>query len=1193
MGVSWTKEQQQVIELRNRNILVSAAAGSGKTAVLVERIITRLIKDANPIDVDQLLIVTYTEAAASEMRERIRSAIEKQLEETPENVHLQRQATLIHSALITTIHSFCLSVIRNHFHVIDLDPGFRIGEEGELKLLKQDVLQQVLEFYYERGEQKFLEFVEHFATGRDDSNVVELILQIFEFSRSYPNPEEWLISCVKMYRVADLEELENTPLAKFIREYIRSCLDDAMEKLRLGITACKEPDGPYMYLKALEADMCIIENMKNATSLQALYVVSKGITWERLAPNRKKEISVELTELVKLLRGQVKDIVSDISTQYLYEEPLDLCKDMERSCPVVEVLVDLVSQFKERFEQEKRAKNIIDFGDMERFALQILTNSQDGTLVPSNVAKEYQQQFAEVMIDEYQDSNLIQEAILTSVSKSYIGEYNIFMVGDVKQSIYRFRLSRPELFMEKFHSYSVDESYQQRIDLHKNFRSRREVLDSVNNICEQIMTSSLGGVAYDEKAALYVGADYKEQKGNETEVLVVHTDVESEDQLEVEETVRELEARAVARRIKELLAKQQVLDKKTGIYRKAQYRDIVILTRSLKGWTDVFSEVLNREGIPTYTGSKEGYFSTQEITGILDYLKVLDNPKQDLALTSVLTSMFGGIRNEELATIKCAFPEMFFYQAVEQYAKEGKDQLLKEKLQVCLAQIDGYRKAVPYLAIHQLLWKIIEETGYGYYIAALPGGSQRKANLDMLIEKAMIFETTSYKGLFNFVRYMEQLQKYNVDYGEANIEDERSNTVRLMSIHKSKGLEFPIVFVAGMSKRFNTQDTKGHLVIHPEFGIGIDAIDLEKRTKIPTLVKKVIQKKVQLENLGEELRVLYVALTRAKEKLIMVGTVQNFEEKKSMYCIAKQWPQRQLPFTMLMNANCYYDWVLPALLRTCNGILWKDITLTELVAKELNEEITTSNIKEQWGSIEATVIYNKDMKSQLERQLRYEYPYEQEQQFQLKMTVSELKKRAYMVEDAGELILEEPDVIPLLPKFLMKQEEVQGAARGSAYHKVMELIDFRRDYSSQKVEDYLREMNQRGLLQADMQASIAPQDILRFLQSDIGYRMQKAAKEEKLYVEQPFVLGIGADEIYHIESQEMILIQGIIDVYFEEEKELVLLDYKTDKVKDGETLVQKYATQLEYYAKALEQLTGKQVKEKLIYSFTLGKVFRL
>lgn len=1212
MGVSWTEEQKKVIELRGRNILVSAAAGSGKTAVLVERIIAMLTAEDHPVSVDRLLIVTFTEAAAAEMKERIRRAIEKKLSEYPDNEHLMQQATLIHNAQITTIHSFCLSVIRDHFHVIDLDPGFRIGEEGELKLLRHDVLGDLLEDRYREGDQGFLDFVSAFAGGRDDKRIEELILKIYEFSRSYPDAGGWLDSCVRLYGVTTVDELEKSGIVKRIKEITKLYLKDAQALISQGLILCGEPDGPSAYESTLLLDQRMVEEFLSAETFAELLEKIRGKmqeknAWGRLSANRDKTVSEEKIMQVKAIRDEVKRLVNDVVSQYFYQDMEGMLSDLRLCRPQMEVLAGLVTEFAGRFEEKKREKEMIDFSDMEQYALRILTESRDGRVCPSDVAKEYKQQFSEIMIDEYQDSNFIQEAILTSISTVSEGKYNIFMVGDVKQSIYRFRLSRPQLFMEKFESYSLYDSNKQRIDLHKNFRSRKEVLDSVNYIFRQIMTTPLGGIAYDDRAALYAGADYPECQGRgacspATEVLVIDSDTEKEGEGEnfgqgISE--RELEARVIAGRIRKLIREHQVVDKESGQFRPVRYSDIVILTRSIKGFADIFTEVLNREGIPAYAGTREGYFKTQEIGVLLDYLRVLDNTYQDVPLAAVLTSPFCGLTEQELAAVKSEYRELPFYRAVSEYRSDGKEAAVREKIEKCMSQMEKLRKRVPYTPMQELLRRILICTGYGEFVSAMPGGQQRKANLEMLLEKAKTFESTSYKGLFHFVRYIEQLQKYDVDYGEAALNDEQSDTVRVMTIHKSKGLEFPVVFVSGLGKRFNMQDVKSSAVLHVDLGVGLDAVDIEKRTKSPTIIKKVIQKEETLDMLGEELRVLYVALTRAKEKLILTGTVSNLEKKLENCNIIKGREVRELSFGRLSTAVTCWDWLLPALtrLRSDVPIEVQTVSFEDIVREEVAEETAgrlTKAVLEQWDTKR---LYDRDVRKMLTEQFGYQYAYADSRTQKLKFTVSELKKRIHFLETDGtqeemygEVLYEEPEVVPLIPKFLQEESGLFGASRGTAYHRIMELLDFRKEYTQEMLKSDIESFQEEGKVSAKMAECIRIEDIMGFLGCLSGRRMRECALKGKLKKEQPFVMGVDAREIYPKEQEgEEILVQGIIDVYFEEEDGLVVLDYKTDSVNAAKELTEKYHAQLDYYGKALEQMTGKRVKEKIIYSFALKK----
>lgn len=1251
MSVKWTEEQQKVIDLRDRNILVSAAAGSGKTAVLVERIIQRITEKEHPVDVDRLLVVTFTEAAAAEMKERITMALEKKLEENPGDARLEQQVSLIHSAAVTTIHSFCLSVVREHFHVIGIDPGFRIAEEGELKLLRQDVLDELLEACYAEGTEEFFDFAERFGTGRSDRKIEELILKLYEYSRGYPQPEKWLDSCVRAYEMPEGETagkglgdtdaseegeqvFDGGSLGRRAAQRVCRRAGDVRRILERALKICEEPDGPYMYGDMLESDLEQAARLEKTREFDRQYDVVRGFGWKRLSAKKDDTVSGEKKEAVKRLREQAKKLIKEMQEVYFYAPCREWEQDMRRACPSMRTLAGLVKKFSDLFSEKKRSRNLIDFHDMEQFALAILTVEKDGELAPSPVAGEYQERFEEVMIDEYQDSNLVQETILTSVSRVSLGGYNLFMVGDVKQSIYSFRLSRPELFMEKYHTYSLSDGVKQRIDLHKNFRSRPEVLESVNDLFRQIMGRDLGGIEYDDSAALYAGADFpvlpacavEAGFSDKTELLLL-------DKADTgEEDARRAEARMIARRIRELMGNGVVIDRENGGYRRVQYRDMVILTRSIKGWAEDLAAVLAEEGIPAYSVSREGYFETYEVSVLLDYLKILDNARQDLPLAAVLTSSFGSLTTEELAEIRIAFPNLSFYEAAFAYAagsceneeepageetegasapsedlgagsvsgsakfgRRERNGRLQRKLEEFYSRTAYFREKVPYTPVHELLTEIIEDTGYGLSIAAMPAGAQREANVEMLVEKASTFEGTSYKGLFHFVRYISQLKKYDVDYGEAGIMDEQSDTVRIMSIHKSKGLEFPIVFTAGMGKRFNMQDAKGSVILHPEWGAGLDDIDLERRTKKPVFLKKMIREESMLETLAEEMRILYVALTRAKEKLIMTGCT-DLEGLAG--------GAGNMGIFRAEGARCYLDWVIPAVLAQTDGeaegeerikikpgasVELRTMSGADLMpgpAQERAEELAL-DVLEHWDT---SAVYVPKLRAQLEEQMDYVYPYEEAGRMKLKFTVSELKKRTVLAEEAGQEMYEEPEVVPLIPGFLREEEELTGAPRGSAYHKLLELLDFTEVYDEKSLPAAVEALREDGRLSAEMAACIRPEDILRFLGCESGRRMREAAGRGTLFKEQPFVLGIDAAEIYpQDQSGEKILVQGIIDVYFEEEDGLVMLDYKTDNVRSARELKEKYYAQLDYYAQALTRLTGRPVKEKIIYSFTLGE----
>lgn len=1264
MGVSWTTEQQQVIDLRNRNILVSAAAGSGKTAVLVERIV-KIITDKNhPVDIDHLLIVTFTNAAAAEMRERIGNAIEKALDEQPGNEHLLRQLTLIHNAQITTIDSFCLYVVRNHFHEIDLEPNFRIGDEGELKLLREDVLGRVLEQNYEEPSEAFSDFVEGYASGRTDAALNEMILQLYEFSRSYPWPEKWLDSFVGIYRIENREELDRAEWLAPLTENICFVLKDCEQLLKQALAITQQDDGPDMYEKAVQSDLEKYEGLSKRTSFCELSEALSDIKYDRLASSRGFEGDPDKLELVKSLREQAKDVVKKLCRQYFFCSPEMMIGQLERTEPMLEEVVRLTKQFADEFAAAKRRKNLVDFHDVEHFALQILVDEE--TEKAKKTAEEFRDTFEEIMIDEYQDSNEVQETLLRSISREERGENNIFMVGDVKQSIYRFRLARPELFMKKYDSYSLEESTTQRIDLHKNFRSREEVLTCTNDIFYKIMARSLGNVEYDAEAALYPGASYPVSADFIPEILLADSNDELLEDTELTDK-KTLEAKIVAEEIKHLMKTQQVTDKAAGTLRAAHYSDIVILLRSLSGWADSLVEVLNGNGIPAHTVSSTGYFSTVEVQTVLSMLRLLDNPRQDIPMAAVLRSPMAGLTDEELAVLRLEDGSVPFHEAVLElaeglYEEDGQKEIsdseadrkqgrnadektenhieitAHRKLLKFYKKYRQLRQLVPDTPIHELIEIILRETGYGHYVAAMPAGNRRTANLNMLLEKAAAYEKTSYKGLFHFVRYIDELQKYDVDFGEADMVGENEDVVRIMSIHKSKGLEFPIVIVSGMGKNFNKQDTRSKMVLHPELGIGLDYMDGKKRIKSPTIAKKAIAKQIDLENLGEELRVLYVALTRAKEKLILTGTLKDAPEKLEFFrqqANLSKAADRPLSYLTREGASGYLDWILPAVLSYGDKYPVRIVEAAELVLDEVENQLEQNeDLTERIEEIEAA---DTQLVGQLKQRFSQRYPYQTDILRKNKYSVSELKHRAMREKFEAEqeetipAFLEEP-VTPTIPLFIQREESVEqetanrGALRGTAVHRVMECYDFA---SEKSVHEQMEAMEKEEKITADMRALVREQTVADFVSSETGKRMALAQRGGALYREKPFVMGFTEEELErygfgagaqmieneaqtenaqqeimsenvsqenHMHEEDLTLIQGIIDVFWIEDDGITVLDYKTDRVDTAQELIDRYATQLKLYADALERVFATRklkVKEILIYSFRLVKLISI
>lgn len=1228
MAISFTPEQEQVITLRNSNILVSAAAGSGKTAVLVERIVRMVCDEAHPVDIDRLLIVTFTNAAAAEMRERIANGIAARLAEHPESEHIQKQSTLLHNAQITTIDSFCLFLIRNHFQEIGLDPAFRVADEGEIKLLQQEVLAALMEDQHAQGSPEFLACVEYFCYGGRETTLENHILELSRCAASYPWSEEWLEERGRDYEARGIEGLLDNPCGDYLERFLTRMLEGCTERLRRVRALCDMPDGPYMYGETVEQELDGLEAILRyrarrdaggaapcAEIRRAILDYSERIPtfpFGRLPGKKDDSVNAAKKELAKELRAQVKEILGKLSTAF-FATPLELAaQQAEKSGGAVRELLELTREFDRRMLAEKQERRIIDFSDMEHYALQILLRREcvreeqpDGTVrerivtKPSPVALEYRDYFYEILIDEYQDSNLVQEYLLTAVSGGENGRYNRFMVGDVKQSIYRFRLARPELFLEKYKSYGAEGEHR-RIDLARNFRSRTQVVNSVNSVFSRLMSRETGGIEYDDRAALYAGAVYPDDADcdNASDLLLIDTDDGAEE-------ARVAEARAVAVRIKELLADFKVTDKATGELRPVRFSDMVILLRSPSGWDEVFRDTLEEQGIPAYITSKTGYFSATEVQELLQVLRVLDNPRQDIPLYGVIKSLFGGFTEQEIAVIRGGHRSGTLYEALEAYAGEETptDGALREKVSSFLEAIRGYRDLVPYTPIRELLQRLVSDYDYLNYITALPGGGKRRANVEMLFTKASDFERTSYFGLFHFVRYMEQLEKYDVDYGEADVLDENADVVRIMSIHKSKGLEFPVTFVAGLSKRFNTQDSSRSLIVDTDLGVAVDYVDPERRVRNKTLRRAVLARKLREDNLAEELRILYVALTRAREKLILTGTLKDAAQRLE----TEQTGAEHLSYLDYAEAASYLDFLMPVLNQT-------DLRVRVIGQQEPDEAQIAEQVRlygKQSDLEQAGKRADPETLRQLKERFAFRYPHEELSRLYTKTTVSELKIAAMEEQDEGAYhAFESREQEAYIPRFRRGEEKIGGAVRGSAVHRVMELLDFGRLLSGQmewqeSFADYQKRLD-AARLAADLDAflreevrslrlteeyfcAVDQRKIVQFFRSEPAWRMWGADRRGELHREQPFVLGISAGRLgADYPADEKVLIQGIIDVYFIENGKIVLLDYKTDVIESMEALWKRYAAQMDYYAEALEDLTGLPVGERLLYSFRLG-----
>lgn len=1210
MGVNWTDEQQKVIDLRNRNILVSAAAGSGKTAVLVERIIKRITEDNPPIDIDKILVVTFTKAAAAEMRERISKAIENKKEENPEDTNLEKQAALIHNAQISTIDSFCLYIVRNHFGEINLDPNFRIADTGEIKLIENDVMDELFEHCYKSEDNEaFLSLIDRYSNSRNDSDVREMVLSIYNMACSDSWPKEWIDSIGKLYEVNSADELVKSDfISSIVKDSIR-LLHEYREKLGDLYNYAQANVGLEKYCSLIAEDMESLDSLDDNISFDELADFINGIRMKS-APGGKSKADPTVREYIKNQRNIIKEGIKDLINDYFLKSSHDLFEQIEVQKPLVFELIRISKLYYDFMEKKKREMHIADFSDIEHFALKILMDEKTKEL--TSTAKEFREQFVEIMIDEYQDSNQVQEDIMRAISRESIGTNNLFMVGDVKQSIYRFRMARPELFMDKYQKYTLytdGESDNQRIDLHKNFRSRNTVLDFTNDIFYKIMQMDMGKVSYDDEAALYEGAVYPEAKGMDAELLLVDmADEEISDIVQNDsESTRQIEALMVANKIQDIVGKQYITDKKTGELRFAKYSDIVILLRSISGDGTTFAKVLGECGIPAFVELSTGYFSAYEIQVILNFLNILDNPYQDIPMATVLKSPIVGLDEEELAQIRVDNKEVSFCEAV--LLEMNKEDSILTEFGMMYKNLRATVKDTP---IHILIENILETTDFFNYASAMPAGNRRKQNINMLLEKAIDYEKTSYKGLFHFVRYIEALRKYDIDFGEADITGEKDNVVRIMTIHKSKGLEFPIAIVGGLGKKFNMRDADGKMVLHSDYGIGLKSVSLNPKRLSDSITRVEISKQIRQESLGEELRVLYVALTRAKEKLILSGTISNAEKKLPKYSgNAKE--NTPISYGQRTDASCYLDWIIPALLSYPDKYTINFIPATELAEREAmsmaKDEISKIELIEKIKDIDDNLI------SEISKSFDFEYKYAGDSSKKSKYSVSELKHDSMVAKYEASLndaqrpdfLIENKDYY--IPAFAYNEENTDisndkmfadvnpGALRGTAVHRVMECLAFEKiadldnsnsDEIAEFVESEINRMFAAGLITEQMKDLIIVSRIEKFVSSDIAFRMSMAAKEGNLYKERPFVM----------KHEGGFLVQGIIDVFWIEGNNIIVLDYKTDNVNESNELVLRYDTQLKLYADALKRVYSNNeneylASERLIYSFKLQEVVKL
>ncbi|GIO25716.1 helicase-exonuclease AddAB subunit AddA [Ornithinibacillus bavariensis] len=1233
--VKWTKEQEAAIYTEGSDVLVAAAAGSGKTAVLVERIIQKLLKKENPVDIDSLLVVTFTNAAAQEMRNRVGLALEKALEQDPTSVHLKKQLSLLQRASISTLHSFCLDIVKQYAYLLDIDPSFRIANDMEADLMQQDVLDDLFEDWYGKegdGQEKFFQVVDRFSGDRNDVDVEKLVLSLYNFAIQSPWPNAWLDDLAAVYQIPENWSEDQLPWLQIIKRELKDTFSGIEQEMTHALKLTKVNDGPYQYTETILADM---EMLKQATSLldkwEELQVFMTTNDFSRLS-TKKQDCNEDKKSKVKKLRDSYKARWNKVKSNWFNRNLVSHIEDMRELAPVVKSLTEIVKDFMERFTLAKREKAVVDFSDLEHLCLQLLIEGETSTIdapKPSNVAKNLQKQFSELLIDEYQDTNLVQETILTLISDQ-VGAGNMFMVGDVKQSIYRFRHAEPSLFIDKYKRFAMEGSSRTRIDLASNFRSRELVLIGANYIFRQILDENLGEINYDQDAELiYANKMYDNLPLAEPnpELIIIDREMPEEIMQEDEDAEEnyqdleyaQLEARVYAKKIKQWIGTQgkaplQVVDKATEKLRDVQYRDIVILLRSMT-WAPTIVDELKKQGIPVYAELSTGYFEAIEVKIMMNLLKVIDNPRQDIPLASVLKSPIVGLNENELAKVRLADRRDSYYAAVEKYLQENEDPI-SIKLVRFTELLDQFRLASRQGALSELIWQIYRETGYYDFVGGMPGGRQRQANLRALYDRARGYENTSFRGLFRFLRFIERMEEKGDDLGAARALSEQEDVVRIMTIHKSKGLEFPVVIVGAMDKQFNMQDLRQNYLLHKDLGFASKYIDPAKRITYPTLFYHALKEEKRRELLAEEMRVLYVALTRAREKLVMVGNVASFTKKQEKWESIMEHSEWILPAHFRIRSTSYLDWVCPALMRHHQTEALRTEEVLDAVLEEIRvdpseweitilhgseltndeEELVEEDVKlkekiNMWQPIE---LDSSTMDHFVNERLSYQYPYTEAAQSRAKQSVTEIKRQRQIKDEYSATQILQPFQTPIVrkPLFLQKEKSLSAAEKGTAMHTVMQHLPFKRKMSEEEVFEFVEKLVEREILRRPEADGIDVKAIVEFFDTEIAEHMLTV---ETLYREVPFSITLPASEVYanwQSETDEQVLVQGVFDVLIPSNNGWIILDYKTDFIEQEVTdrviqkLVNRYKVQLDLYRHALETIWKAPVKETYLYFFS-------
>ena len=1273
MGVKWTPEQESAImspkdsNLGAQTLLVAAAAGSGKTAVLVERIITRLKDMENPLSVQELMVVTFTKAAAAEMSARIGVALAKAMESTDDKAlqaRLERQLNLLPSAHISTLHSFCQWVIRSYFYKLDIPPTARIGNEAEMALLKQEVLENLLKEAYEHNTYGIFDLSDFFSDDKSDAGLQDKVLSLYEFAMSQSNPDGWMRHAVEPYKAAQEQDLRDTLWGRAMWDDQQAEIDRIADRIEQMEPLLESPVGPKKWDKVYQEQLAALAQLKGAQTWSDMVDVCRNLDTFTKAnftslgkALEKGEVDGALADEFKSLGSQNKDSLKGMKNGLFHIDESVLQQQFKDQYPLIHNLVELTIAFHKAYDEAKKEQGIMDFSDLEHLCLALLVEpGTEDDPQPSEVALELQDTFKEIMVDEYQDTNGVQETIINLISRVD----NRFYVGDVKQAIYSFRMADSSLFMNKYNTYGLmNDAVERRIDLAKNFRSHENILTTTNFIFYQIMTQEAAELDYGEKESLIPGRIVEEAPsdwvGGTVELHLLDTsDTNRSDETdgdsetagdEPENNERELDF--IIQKIKELHASKKQVQNADGSFRQIQWRDFAVLRRSLAGWGTRAVAAMRQAGIPAVVNERDGYFEAQEIQLLLSLLQIIDNPEQDLPMAAVLHSGLVGLDANELGALRLT-GDGSLWSVMPLYAEQAQD----ERLLQFIAHIERWRTLSRRHGVADLLWDIYETLDYVNYVGSMPNGLVRRANVMALYERAKGFESSGFRGLFRFLRFVESLRDSNQDMAVANVVTEADDVVRLMTIHKSKGLEFPVVFLSGVQKKFNTMDFNSPLLVDKNGGIGLKGYYPDIRVSYPSM-PWLYCKSIKSDAMkAEEQRILYVALTRARDKLFLTGYInKEIKKEKGVGAHIKHAALTQtqaLGADLIKAGNSYLHWLLIAFARHLDGgaPLRNIIELEGETNFDLLDRQCQVKVEIHDGSLYGDLDYKADvdettintvrvlgkvndvaLPEEIVQRFTFTYPNPVAAKTTAKISVSELKRRfaerdAEAVSATDVSMQQKPVIscnitedttgenaildtsIPTINEteladsvfgrkplaIAAADEVVTGAQWGTLMHEAMQWLPVKK-YTQKSMTDMLDSLQAEGKFSDEERSLLSDRSLYGFFNSDLGQRLIASKRVER---ELPFSMLFDGNRVYPgVENGERLFLQGIIDTVFVEDDQWVLVDYKTDRVKSGDELIRRYKIQMDLYKEALERLTNMPVKASYIYSFRLHEAVLL